>query len=49
MKSKVDTPVKSQETLAQVMIRIEMQLSQQANPICERKKGNSTKSTIAKP
>jgi len=36
MERKVDTLVKSQETLAQVMIRIEMQLSQQANLISER-------------
>ena len=36
MEKRMDTLVKSQETLAQVMTRIEMQLSQQANLISER-------------
>ena len=43
MERKVDTLVKSQETVAQVMSRIEMQLSQQ-----ERQKG-TLPITIAKP
>ena len=38
MERKVDTLVKNQETLAQVMTRIEMQLSQQTNPTSERQK-----------
>ena len=38
MERKVDTLVKSQETLAQVMTRIEMQLSQQANQLVKNKK-----------
>ena len=38
MERKVDTLVKNQETLAQVMTKIEMQLRQQTNPISEREK-----------
>ena len=49
MERKVDTLVKSQETLAQVMTRIEMQLSQQANPISERQKGTLPSQPLSNP
>ena len=49
MERKVDTLVKSQETLAQVMTRIDMQLSQQANPISERQKGTLPSQPLPNP
>ena len=49
MERKVDTLVKSQETLAQVKTRIEMQLSQQANPISERQKGTLPSQPLPNP
>ena len=49
MERKVDILVKSQETLAQVMTRIEMQLSQQANPISERQKGTLLSQPLPNP
>ena len=38
MERKVDILVKIQKTLAQIMTRIEIQLSQQVNPVSENKK-----------
>ena len=49
MKRKVDTLVKSQETLAQIMTRIEMQLSQQANPISEIQKKTLPSQPLSNP
>ena len=49
MERKVDTLVKIQETLAQVMTRIEIKLSQQANPISERQKGTLSSQPFLNP
>ena len=49
MERKVNNLVKSQETLAQVMSRIEMQLSQQANPISEKPNGTLASQILPNP
>ena len=41
MERKMDTYNKTQETLIQAMIKLENQLSQQANSISERSKGTA--------
>jgi len=49
MERRMDTFNKTQETLIQIMTRIEAQLSQQANQISERPKGTLPSQALPNP